>query len=96
MKSNPGRNISSGSLKTEERCNGSATSHCSSSGPFVEGPIGADEKLIRDTKKYGNWEGQQPLAHGAQERRLVTFERTLSNEIGLDASALTIMAQCIP
>jgi hypothetical protein len=24
------------------------------------------------------------------------FERTLSNEFGLDAFALTIMAQCIP
>ena len=65
-------------------------------GPFVEGPIGADEKLIRDTTKYGNLEERQPFAHGAQERRLVMFERTLSNEFGLDASALTIMAQCIP
>ena len=65
-------------------------------GPFVEGPIGADEKLIRDTTKYGNLEERHPFAHGAQERRLVTFERTLSNEFGLDASALTIMAQCIP
>ncbi len=65
-------------------------------GPFVEGPIGADEKLIRDTTKYKNLEEQRPLAHGSQARRLVTFERTLSNEFGLDASTLTIMAQCIP
>ena len=65
-------------------------------GPFVEGPIGADEKFIRDTTKYKTLEEQRPLAHGAQERRLVTFERTLSNEFGLDASTLTIMAQCIP
>jgi hypothetical protein len=74
------------SLKTEERCDGSA----------IEGPPGADEKLIRDTTKCGNFEERQPLARGAQERRLVMFERTLSNEIGFDASALTIMALCIP
>jgi hypothetical protein len=61
-------------------------------GPFVEGPIGSDEKLIRDTKQYGNFEERHPLAHGAQERRLVTFERTLSYESGLDAFVLTIMA----
>jgi hypothetical protein len=67
-----------------------------SPGPFVESPIGADEKLIRDTTKSGNLEEQRPLAHGAQERRLVTFERTLSYESGLDAFVLTIMAQCIP
>jgi hypothetical protein len=67
-----------------------------SPGPFVESPIGADEKLIRDKKKYGNLEEPQPFAHGAQERRLVMFERTLSHEFGLDAFALTIMAQCIP
>ena len=65
-------------------------------GPFVESPIGADEKLIRDTTKSGNLEERQPFAHGAQEPWLVMFERTLSNEFGLDAFALTIMAQCIP
>ena len=65
-------------------------------GPFVDGPLGADEKLIRDTTKYRNFEERQPLAHGAQERRLVTFKRTWSKEIGFEASALTIMAQCIP
>ena len=67
-----------------------------SPGAFVESPIGADEKLIRDKKKYGNLEEPQPFAHGAQERRLVMFERTLSHEFGLDPFALTIMAQCIP
>ena len=65
-------------------------------GPFVEGPIGSDEKLIRDTKTYGNLEERHPLAHRAQERQLATFERALSNEFRLAASALTIMAQCIP
>ena len=82
-------------MKTEERYNGSATSHCLS-WPLCESPIGADEKLIRDKTKYGNLEERQPFAHGGQERRLVMFERTLSNEFGLDAFALTIMAQCIP
>ena len=67
-----------------------------SPGPSVESPTGADEKLIRDKKKYGNLEEPQPFAHGAQERRLVMFERTLSHEFGLDPFALTIMAQCIP
>ena len=67
-----------------------------SPGPFVESPIGADEKLVRDATKYGNLEERQPFAHGAQERRLAMFERTMSNEFGLDAFALTIMAQCIP
>ena len=67
-----------------------------SPGPFVESPIGADEKLIRDKTKYGNLEKRQPFAHGGQERRLGMLERTLSNEFGLDAFALTIMAQCIP
>ena len=47
--------------------------------PF-ESPIGADEKLIRDKKKYGNLEEPQPFAHEVQERRLVMFERTLSHE----------------
>ena len=42
------------------------------------------------------WKSGNRFAHGAQERRLVMFERTLSNEFGLDAFALTIMAQCIP
>jgi len=65
-------------------------------GPFVEGPIGADEKFILDTTKHGNLEEQRPLAHGVQERRHLMFERTLSNEFGLDASALTVMALCIP
>jgi hypothetical protein len=65
-------------------------------GPFVEGPIGSDEKLIRDTKQYGNFEERHPLAHGAQERRLVAFECALFNELRLAASALTVMALCIP
>ena len=64
--------------------------------PFAESLIGADEKLVRDTTKYGNLEERQPFAHGAQERRLAMFERTLSSEFGLDAFALTIMGQCIP
>jgi hypothetical protein len=67
-----------------------------SSGPFVESSIGADEKLIRKKRKYGNLEDPQPFAPGVQERRLVMFERTLSHEFGLDAFALTIMARCIP
>jgi hypothetical protein len=64
-------------------------------GPFVEGQLGPDKKLIPDTAKYGNFKERQPLAHGAHERWLVMFER-LSNDFGLDASALTMMAQCIP
>jgi hypothetical protein len=67
-----------------------------SPGPFVESPIGADEKLIRDKTKYGNLEERQPLPTEARNGGLVMFERTLSNEFGLDAFALTIMAQCIP
>ena len=68
----------------------------SSLGRFVEGPIGADEKLVRDTTKHGSFEERQRPAHGATEQRLVTFERTLSTEFGLDAYALMIMAQCVP
>ena len=32
-----------------------------SPGPFVESPISADEKLIRDTTKSGNLEERQPF-----------------------------------